>query len=165
MLKESQKMMMPQITIAQPVFTPQQWATLVKPIMVLPKGAATDVYRLRASKPIRACGSAQFIWRMVAFVVSPYAAHHCIPVSADFDITQAEYAHRTDVYVPRTTTANDLETVAKWSQETWAMMHNGEKRKRYIADELNPIVDAIVDLIPKNEWRGAHRWSKAIYGQ
>jgi hypothetical protein len=31
-------------------------------------------------------GRTAYIWRMVAFMVSPIAAHHCMPVTAEFDL-------------------------------------------------------------------------------
>jgi hypothetical protein len=123
-----------------------------------------DVQRLRASKPAKESGSVQYVWRMVAFMVSPHSQHHCMPVGADFYVTDSEYRHRTDKYVPRAETEHDRETVSKWDAKTWERMHRGEQRRNYIKQELDPIVDAIVDTIPKNQWRGVHRWHQAIYG-
>lgn len=47
--------------------------------------------RLRASKPLvkKGCiisGEAAYVWRMVAFTASPISQHHCMPVTADFDL-------------------------------------------------------------------------------
>ena len=41
--------------------------------------------RLRASKP-KTCGKASYVWRMVAFQISPNRQHQCMPMCADFDI-------------------------------------------------------------------------------
>lgn len=41
---------------------------------------------LYASKPMKASGEGKYLWRMVAFGISPNRKHHCIPVTADFDI-------------------------------------------------------------------------------
>ena len=41
---------------------------------------------LYSSKPKKAQGDAQYLWRMVAFGISPIQQHHCMPVMADFDI-------------------------------------------------------------------------------
>ena len=46
---------------------------------------------LRASKPVvlrddMRSGCAAYIWRMVAFYVSPKPRHHCMPITAEFDI-------------------------------------------------------------------------------
>lgn len=120
--------------------------------------------KLRASRPTKAKGATQYIWRMVCFIVSPNPQHHCMPVGADFYINESEYAHRTDQYIPRLETDHDRETVNKWNQKTWDMMHKGEKRKKYIKEELDPLVDIIIESIPKNQWHGAKRWHKALYG-
>ena len=41
---------------------------------------------LYASKPGKASGEGKYLWRMVAFGVSPHAKHHCLPVTAYFDL-------------------------------------------------------------------------------
>lgn len=120
--------------------------------------------RLRSSRPTKSKGATQYIWRMIAFTVSPNPQHHCMPVGADFYILDSEYAHRTDEYIPKYNYESDRETVANWSQKTWDMMHRGEKRKKYISEELEPIINIVVDIIPKNQWYGAKRWAKAFYG-
>jgi hypothetical protein len=120
--------------------------------------------RLRASRPTKEKGATQYIWRMIAFIVSPNSQHHCMPVGADFYINESDYSHRTDQYIPRLETDHDRETVNKWNQKTWDMMHRGEKRKKYIKEELDPIVDIVIENIPKNQWHGAKRWHKALHG-
>ena len=37
-------------------------------------------------EPDRDQGETAYLWRMVAFAVSPIAQHHCMPCTADFDI-------------------------------------------------------------------------------
>jgi hypothetical protein len=63
--------------------------------------------KLRATKPVvekivegryrvtknRYQGYAYYVWRMVAFQVSPIASHWCMPVLADFDMVEP-YAER-----------------------------------------------------------------------
>lgn len=122
------------------------------------------IYRLRSSRPTKASGSVQYIWRMIAFTVSPNPQHHCIPMGADFYILDSEIAHRTDQYIPKYLYDSDREAVAKWSQKTWDMMHKGEKRRNYVKQELDPIVDIVVNNIPKNQWYGVKRWHHALYG-
>jgi hypothetical protein len=41
---------------------------------------------LRASKPEKACGEAKYLWRMVAFAISPEPRHHCMPMMAFCDL-------------------------------------------------------------------------------
>lgn len=48
---------------------------------------------LYASKPGKASGDAKYLWRMVAFGVSPIQKHQCLPMTADFDL-EGEYQER-----------------------------------------------------------------------
>lgn len=89
--------------------------------------------RLRSSKPKD--GNAAFVWRMVAFNISPKPEHHCVPVTADFG-----------VQVPGET---------EWHYA---------KVRPFVDNVLNPIVDAIINNLPKEEWHGVHRWARALYG-
>lgn len=82
--------------------------------------------RLRASKPECDNGEASYVWRMVAFEVSPKSQHHCIPVTADFGMS----------------------------------LNYEERRTR--CNELDVVVDAIVNSIPKNEWHGISRWRRGF---
>ena len=92
--------------------------------------------RLRASKPSEG-GDAAYVWRMVAFQISPISSHHCMPVCADFDIQ-----------VPDS---------IKDSSERYDWRRNRAK-------ELNNLVDQIVNAIPATEWHGIKRWHRAFYG-
>jgi hypothetical protein len=47
---------------------------------------------LRSDKPKD--GRAAYVWRMVAFQVSPNPQHHCMPVTADFGINCKDYTER-----------------------------------------------------------------------
>lgn len=91
--------------------------------------------KLRASKPSES-GDAAYIWRMVAFQVSPIGAHHCLPMCADFDIQVPENLDGSERY-------------------NW---------RRARAKALDAIADRIVNTIPKDEWHGVRRWRQAIYG-
>lgn len=94
--------------------------------------------QIRASKPKvtddPVTGKAAYVWRMVAFMVSPKAQHQCVPVAATFDIP--------------------AEVNGRWSSV--------EADK--IAKELDVLVDKIVDCVPKEQWHSVHRWAKAMYG-
>ncbi len=93
--------------------------------------------RLRASKPSSEGGDAAYVWRMVAFQISPISSHHCMPVCADFDIQ-----------VPDS---------IKDSSERYHWRRNRAK-------ELNNLVEQIVNAIPATEWHGIKRWHRAFYG-
>ena len=49
---------------------------------------------LRASKPKTATGEAQYLWRMIAFGISPKTQHQCMPVMAFCDLPQDDHDER-----------------------------------------------------------------------
>ena len=96
--------------------------------------------QIRATKPKvdendPVTGIAAYIWRMVAFAVSPKPQHQCMPMTADFDLPAYDGS-------------------GKWSA---AIAHEMMK-------ELKPLEDAIVNAVPKAQWHGVHRWKQAFYG-
>jgi len=119
---------------------------------------------IRSTKPRD--GRSAYVWRMVAFMVSRNPQHQCMPAMADMYIEDEHIAHRTDRYIPRNATAADRDTVMRWDMEpdqrTWRMMHDGARRRNFIKEELDPIVDRIVDHIKKSDWAGVHRWGRAL---
>jgi hypothetical protein len=57
---------------------------------------------LRASKPTinkadYMTGRAAYVWRMVAFSVSPKPAHHCMPCTGDFDLCERDWKDRREI--------------------------------------------------------------------
>lgn len=119
---------------------------------------------VRATKPKDRV--AAYVWRIVVFMVSPKREHQCIPALADMGLDKEDYAHRTDKYIPRGQSESDLATIARWDAEpdhrTWKMMHDSERRRKFLKEELDPLADRIVDFIPKNQWTGVHRWGRAF---
>lgn len=89
--------------------------------------------QLYASKPKKASGEAQYVWRMVVFMVSNKPAHQCIPVTAEFDLP--------DKY---------------WNGE------NAHELRRARTKELDKLADAIIDTVPKHQWHGVMRWGHAL---
>lgn len=45
--------------------------------------------KLRASKPKE--GQAAYVWRMLAFYVSPVSQHQCMPITADWDMQNQHF--------------------------------------------------------------------------
>lgn len=78
-------------------------------------------------------GKAAYVWRMVAFQVSKNNVHHCLPVTATFDLPAFDENN-------------------KWCSSLADKM----------AKQLKSIEDAIVNQVPKNEWFGINRWGKAL---
>jgi hypothetical protein len=94
--------------------------------------------RLRASKPTvdknePITGKAAYVWRLVAFMVSTKSAHHCMPVTADFDLPAYDES-------------------GKWCCRAAHQM----------ADSLNPLIKKITDAIPLSQSHGAVRWGRAL---
>lgn len=93
------------------------------------------VSRLMASRPKNLSGADQYVWRMVAFSVSPRAQHHCMPVCADFALF------------------DDMASGYK------AM--DFRERAAY-RKSLDDIADVIVNAVPKSQWYGVARWGRAF---
>lgn len=91
----------------------------------------TTAGHLRSTKPKD--GEAAYVWRMVAFNVSPNRQHQCMPMTADFDMP--------DHY---------------WGDDGAA------KRRRARCKELDVLVDALVKAVPKEQWHGVRRWGHAL---
>lgn len=90
---------------------------------------------LRATKP-KVDGEASYVWRMVAFQISPISQHHCMPVCADFDLPR-QY----------------------WDRKINPNCHD-DRRARI--KELDKIADVIVNSVPKQQWHGIRRWGRAL---
>lgn len=88
---------------------------------------------LRSTKP-KNDGEAMYVWRMVAFQISPHPQHHCMPVAAVFDV---------DI----------RDEKGKWSS---ALV-------RVRTKELDVLVDKIVNQVPKHEWHGVMNWAGALF--
>lgn len=105
---------------------------------------------LRSSKPDpKRDGEAAYVWRMVAFQVSPHHAHHCMPMMAEFDLPAEFWTRRSDC-------AADTP-----EEQSRILLATSEKRKARIR-ELDLIVDAVVGTVPKDQWHGIHRWGQVL---
>lgn len=80
-------------------------------------------------------GDCLYVWRMLAFHISTNPQHHCMPVTASFDL-------------------ETYDENGKWSSR---LAHVREK-------ELKVHIDNILNLIPTRKQSGTMRWLKA-FGQ
>lgn len=78
-------------------------------------------------------GDMKYCWRMIAFHISTNPQHHCMPVTASFD----------------------LETNDENGQWSARLAHLREK-------ELKIHIDNILNLIPTRKQSGTMRWLKAL---
>lgn len=99
--------------------------------------------KLRASKPKD--GEAQYVWRLVAFMISPVPAHHCMPTTHDFGVMDiAPKVTKFCKYRNKDVNETDMEWV------------------RNRCKELDKIVDAIVDSVKVQNRHGVNRWARAF---
>lgn len=109
---------------------------------------------VRATKPKD--GRAAYVWRMVMFMASKKRAHQCIPVTADFGITDEHCAHRSEKYIP------SGEVPPDWDNKVWDRMHRSAKKRAYIKEELDPIVDSVLSGVGNKNLHGVIAWGKAF---
>jgi hypothetical protein len=99
---------------------------------------------LYASKPKKASGLAKYVWRMVAFGISPIGQHHCMPIMADFDISNSDVGFPMDM---------------EWSHPDRSAAYD---RRKLMAKVLDKVADAIVMTVPVREHHGTKRWARAF---
>ncbi len=95
--------------------------------------------RIKSTGQILKTGSAKYVWRNVAFYVSKNPANHSMPITADFYIKDEEFID----YIKEEKSKYDA-------------------LRKYIKNELDPLVDKIVNCVPKEEWHGVKRWRGLI---
>lgn len=89
------------------------------------------VNRLRASKPkVQDNGYTEYVWRMVAFSVSPVRAHQCMPVTADFAMKGLSFDERRAVTKYLDTIADEIVNSIPKSQ--WVGVHTWGRALGYI---------------------------------
>jgi hypothetical protein len=99
--------------------------------------------KLRATKPTD--GEAQYVWRLVCFMISPKPAHHCIPVTHDFGVMGiAPKVKKYCEYRKKDVEQTDFDWV------------------RNRCKELDVIVNKIVDNVKVSNRHGINRWAKAF---
>lgn len=99
--------------------------------------------QLRASKPKD--GEAQYVWRLVCFMVSPKPAHHCMPCTHDFGVMDiAPKVKKYCEFRKKEVEQTDMQWV------------------RNRCKELDIIVDKIVDNVKVMQRHGVNRWAKAF---
>lgn len=83
-----------------------------KPKIVYTKAIVPCKYRpsgeKEISRPDELGGKAAYVWRMVAFTISPIGKHHCMPVTADFDLPEDDMAKRREMAKELDTLANKI---------------------------------------------------------
>lgn len=88
---------------------------------------------LYASKPKSANGDAKYVWRHLSFHISTNPQHHCMPVTASFDL-------------------ETYDENGKWSSRLAMVREN----------ELKVHINKILDLVPTHKQAGTMRWARAF---
>lgn len=117
--------------------------------------------RLRRNKPI-GDGEAAWVWRMLAFYVSPISKHQCMPMTADFDLP-AQYWSTSPV-TKLQEFEGDQDKLRAWleSPERTSELIDAADRRRARTHELQAIVDELCSTVPKSRWHGVKRWARAL---
>lgn len=136
--------------------------------------AITNKGKLRASKPKD--GVAAYVWRMVAFSLSTNPQHHCMPMTADFGITEksipeywlpeAPESYITEKVAKTNSCPDDVEfclkhasSVEEYHRKFWVKY---DRRNYWIKLTLDPVVKEIVDSVPVQNQPGTMRWVRVF---
>lgn len=125
------------------------------------------------SKPKNASGEAQYVWRMVQFMLVGHGPLACMPMTADFAIDQPPRDFLPEM--PEELIAEKIAKCTPYDIE-WVTQQAGSpreyflkdwkkygRRKHYIKTVLDPVVDEILNQINPNRMEGLKRWGR-IYG-
>jgi len=88
-------------------------------------------------------GCAAYVWRMVAFQVSPMGQHKCLPMMADFDL-------------PGESILYEIRSL-EWEAE--------DNKRKELRKAMDALVDKIVATVPRSKQYGLNAWGNALYGQ
>ncbi len=118
------------------------------------KGKENGFARLRESKPFSSPKSyneacANYVWRMLCFDLVGSGKHVCMPVCADFNISDAITFR--DGKAPRYVLDGD--------NTEWQARREQEKELRVVLDAL---VDRVEQHVPVMQRKGILRWGKAL---
>ena len=110
----------------------------------LARACVSRTGHLRATKP-KGDGEAMYVWRMLVFYLSPHSRHHCMPVTAEFDMPNRYWAEAGQ--------DGTSERVQKCAEMRRARMK-----------ELDRIVDVVTGTVPIAQWHGVSRWKRTLFG-
>jgi hypothetical protein len=147
-------------------------------------------YTLRSSKPKKATGPAQYVWRMIVFAVPKGHGHHCLPVCADWDVQAsdipADFQAQVDTAWLNEQLARSQDEQAKDSAlferlttypfhgsydgappRDWTEYHTRKwprvRKQRYLK-YLDSIADRVVATVPLRKQAGTMAWHRALHG-
>ena len=106
--------------------------------------------RLRANKPFKRVttfeeGCANYAWRMLCFDLAGFGKHVCMPVCADFDVTDAVAVR--DGQMPRYKEAG---------YDDW------KAAKKVVTEALDALIGRVEKTLPIGAQKGIIRWGRAL---
>lgn len=116
---------------------------------------------LRAAKPSgsKMPGEAKYIWRMVAFYISPLRHHQCMPVTCAYEvmITDDEIAQAIEGGM-----GTIYSNVKFGLLDTPRECYVRRTLREGLVQWLDMIVDIIVNTVPYKECHGLKAWGRAL---
>lgn len=129
---------------------------------------------LYKSKPKKADGDAQYVWRMVQFVLSGSGPLACMPVLADLWVEAPEdymivapqdfvegYA-KNQWENPINKDYYERENIKTFEEAVLRKWNKYERRRYYIKNVLDPITDEILKQFKPSQMHGLNRWGRAL---
>ncbi len=113
------------------------WMTLKASKPTIKKGASEVV--------VETTKKAMYVWRMVAFQISPNSQHQCMPMMAYCDL-------------PETPLRKGKKYLELTDEERLACF----EERRALEKSLDALADKIVKSVPPTEWHGVLRWARAL---
>jgi hypothetical protein len=152
---------------------------------IIGKGSMLRASKPKINKADPMTGLAAYVWRMVAFSISPKSQHHCMPIMADFDMWDCVPDHYIPTIPAEVLAANIAKmnpndesyiterahlypysnpprapfTIESYYANRWI---ESDRRKHFTKNMLNPLIDKITHSVPKSQWSGVHRWARAM---
>lgn len=114
------------------------------------RGVSGGYGRLRANKPFRTVesftqGCANYVWRMLCFDLVGWGKHACMPVCADFELSEA-IEHRD----------------GKRYRYGEPGYEEQRAEKRDLMKRMDALVSAVEKALPPESMKGVIRWGRAL---
>lgn len=110
-------------------------------------------------------GRAAYLWRMLAFGLSPHRVHHCFPICADLDMVPPITAEETKAAIEQADAETDAGLTHGMPRNSQRRFSVGRVRMGYRsawAKELNDLAVRIEKAVPLEHRQGTLAWARAF---